>query len=1109
MTEKMKDFEKEIDGLSLEQRQRIELLLSGHKQPYEGVIRRSKAGEPARLSYGQERLYFLHEFYPDLVAYNEASAYVISGEIHHQIFERCINQLFERHEVLRSTFTNIAGTPYQIIQAHHDRTLLYEDVSSLPVGERLAKLRLLMREAIDQPFDLNQDQLMRAHLYQLDEKEMILLLVRHHIISDGWSARQMIEEIIETIHALTTDQSPGVPQPQLQYSDYAEWEREWLQGDKLEKLLDFWRKELSGLIPLRLPIDFPYPVNPSFQGGSVSFQIGRPSLEAIRKLARLENSTLFMVLLAAYQVLLYRYSGQEDFAVGSPVAGRRRTELESLIGFFANNLVLRSHFSGQPTFREYLQRVRNRCLAAYDHQDLPFARLVEILNPERRMHRNPLFEVSFQLRSFYQPKDLDNLQVRQFDLEKNHSKFDLEMEHIEYPDRLEGILTYSKDIFKEISVLYMVNHFNELLNSIVQNPDESVSALNLLSEVERKTILEQWNQTHISWSTNHSTEGIIESWVARQPDALAVVAGNQSLTYSELNKKANQLSRLLRDQNVGAETLVALLLKRSPEMIISILATIKAGAAYLPLDPDYPDERLEYMLDDSEATILITDTSLVGRLKSASIPVILLDTAHEILAQYDTENLTLPRSPRSMVYMIYTSGSTGVPKGVMIEDVGLVNLALSMRETSDWRPGDRVLQFSALNFDISVEEIFGALCNGATLVLRTERMLESVSTFLDENDKYSVTIWDLPTAFWHLVTSEGAGQNMAMPHCLRQVISGGDRMRPDLTGIWKEWAGERVELQNFYGPTEISVAATWADLEEPAQTWRQRREVPIGRPLPNVRVYILDDLMQPSPIGMVGELYVGGTGVGRGYWRKPELTAQVFLPDPFNPGGRIYRTGDRARWLPDGQIEFTGRADFQVKIRGYRIELGEIESILRQHPDVYDCVVLLVEDSDKEKRLVAYVEKKGATHDVRQGLRTYLKSKLPVHMLPAALILLDKLPLTPGGKIDRKALPSPVIDFESNDYVAPRSVIEVKLVHIWEDVLGVPRVGVKDNFFELGGHSLLAMQMLARIQHDFAANIKLQILFENPTVAGLASELRKVFGSPSIDQISGRENGEI
>jgi amino acid adenylation domain-containing protein len=841
---------------------------------------------------------------------------------------------------------------------------------------------------------------------------------------------------------------------------------------------------LDNLPVLELSTDYPRPDAPSNRAATIDLIL--PA--ALVELCRHEGVTLFMSLLALFQALLARYSRQDDFAVGVPIAGRTTVETESLIGCFMNVLVLRADVSGDPSFRKLLARVRDTALNAYANQETPFEKLVEALRPERVANRWPLLQTMLQLRNLpnFDAGGASALKITPFKFDSGSiGGLDLNVEIVKVAGELHCAFIYARELFRRDTIVRMAQHFRALAQACTDDANRPLGGLPILSEEERRVLIE-WNATQTGCPSERCIHQLFETQVEKTPDAIALVFEGEQLSYGELNSRANALAHYLQKLGVGSNVIVGLCATRSIEMIVGLLGILKAGAAYLPLDPVYPRERLAFMLDDAQAPVLLTLASLVDGLPPHTVKRICLDTDWPLIAQECPTNPVSETNPRNLAYVIYTSGSTGTPKAVMVEHGSLVNYCASAATDYALQSGDRVLQFASINFDASAEEIYACLIRGATLVLRNDEMLSSATQFLQTCADWKVSVLSLPTAWWHDIAASVAAEKLAIPAPLRLVIIGGEAASAERLTSWQQWTGSRIELINTYGPTEATVAATrW----KAPQAVNDLAAVPIGRPIANTQVYILDPHLNPVPIGVAGELHLGGAGLARGYLNRPELTAEKFIPNPFSddPNARLYKTGDLARYLADGNIEFLGRIDQQVKIRGFRIELGEIEAVLNQHPSVKACAVLAREDAPGDKRLVAYVVAQDDSTLVPNGLRGFLKRKLPDYMLPSAFVRLDALPHTPNGKLDRRALPTPdqTRDLQAS-YVAPRTHSETILAAIFAEVLKINQVGLNDNFFDLGGHSLLATQVISRVKKTFEIDLQLRALFESSTVAGLS-----------------------
>jgi amino acid adenylation domain-containing protein len=783
--------------------------------------------------------------------------------------------------------------------------------------------------------------------------------------------------------------------------------------------------------------------------------------------------------------------------VGSPIANRNRAEIEGLIGFFVNTLVLRTNLAGNPSFEELLKRVRQVSLGAYAHQDLPFELLVEQLQPQRDLSHTPLFQVMFVLQNApMSALELPGLTLTALESDSGSAQFDLTLSITETESGLVASFEYNTDLFEESSIQRMAGHLQTLLEGIVANPQQRLSELPLLTKSEQHQLLREWNGTEVEYPHNQCIHELFEAQVEKTPDAVAVVFENQQLTYRELNQRANQLAHYLQNLGVKPEVLVGICVERSLDMVVGLLAIFKAGGAYVPLDPAYPQERIALMLNDAQVPVLLTQQHLLGQLPAHTAKVVCLDNDvnWQAVSSAIKQNPLNQTNPANLAYVIYTSGSTGTPKGVTIQHQSLVNFVQATIKEYELQAQDRILQFASISFDVAVEEIFSCLLSGATLVLRTDEMLASIPAFLEKCLILCISVLDIPTSFWHQLTSELSTSKLTLPETLRLVVTGSEKALADTVHTWRKQVEPRLRLVNAYGPTETTVGATVCDLAGTKELIAVEPEVPIGRAIANVQTYVLDSDLQPVPIGVWGELYIGGVGVARGYLHQPELTAHSFIPNPFSnePGSRLYKTGDRVRYRSDGQIEFNGRIDNQVKIRGFRIELGEIEAVLSQHPDVRSTVVIARQDYSNDKRLVAYIvpelDKQQTTKNLNQHLRDYLSKSLPNYMLPSAFVILDKLPLTPNGKVDRKALPMPDTVRPELElvYQPPQTEIEKTIADIWQEVLHVENVGIYDNFFELGGHSLLLVQVHSKLQKIFQKDLLLVEMFQHPTVSHLA-----------------------
>ncbi|MFZ5515906.1 MAG: amino acid adenylation domain-containing protein [Candidatus Zhuqueibacterota bacterium] len=1035
------------------------------------------------LSFAQHRLWFLDQLEPNSAFYNIPTALRFKGKLNVPALEKSFAGIITRHESLRTTFQAFDGKPFQVIAAELPPPVEHIDFRHHPESEKEDLLHKLVYKEAQTPFDLSAGPLVRMKIAQLSEDEFAILVTMHHIISDGWSITVFIQEMAALYEAFSAGGESPLPSLTIQYPDFAHWQRQWLQGAVLDAQISFWKEQLAGCPPiLELPTDRPRPAVQSFNGATLSQFLSGATLDALKKLSREQGCTLFITLLAAFKTLLHRYSGQTDICVGTPIASRNNVETEKLIGFFVNTLVMRSDLSDDPTFLEFMRHVRETALDAYAHQDVPFETVVEAVQPERNMSHSPLFQVMFVLQEARKASmELSDVTITALQTDSGNAKFDLTLEVLEGADQMELSFEYNTDLFNAETIERMAAHFAHLVESIVADPEQRLSALPILSEAEKHRMLIEWNQTAAAYPDQSCVHEVFQQLAGTNPDAVAATYEAASLTYGELNKKANQLARNLLASGLKPEQFVGICMERSLDMVVGILATLKAGGAFVPLDPAYPSERLAYMISDSRLTILLSQERLKPALPENSARTIFLDSQGAEVFQGDDSNVNLPIVPENLAYMIYTSGSTGKPKGTMLQHRGMCNLAQAQQRAFDVTIGSRILQFSSLSFDASVWETVMALLNGSTLCLTQREHLASGQALWQVLREEKINTVTLPPSVAVIIPDE------PLPD-LKVIITAGEKCTAELVS---KWSNNGRKFFNAYGPTETTVCASMLHV---ARHYRQGP--PIGRPIHNFQLYILDPKLNPTPVGVAGELHIGGVGLARGYFNRPDLTAEKFIADPFNrtPGARMYKSGDLARFLPDGNIEFLGRIDHQVKVRGFRIELGEIEAVLAAHPDITDVVVLVREDMPGDKRLVAYLVV-GQGKDLTVGdLRGYLRERLPDYMIPSAFMILNEFPLTPNGKVDRKALPAPDQSRPElgSEYVAPGTEHEIKLAAIVAELLKVEKVGIHDNFFDLGGHSLLATQFISRTRDAFQVELPLRSLFEKPTVAGLVEEIEKV-----------------
>ncbi len=1081
-------------------------------------IARSQDGDAPPLSYAQERMWFLDQLDPGNPAYNRPTGYRLHGPLDAAVLERCLGEIVERHEVLRTTFSSRDGLPFQVVS--RDPSLSFEivDLKELPGARRRMESERLAAAEAQRPFDLAKGPLLRATLIALHETEHILLLVTHHIVFDGWSEAIFLRELTTLYEAFARGEPSPLPALPTQYVDYTVWQRRRLHGRIFEDQLSYWKRQLSGAAVLDLPTDRPRPAVQTFRGAKKFAAFPKNLVEELKALSRREGATLFMTLLAAFQTLLHRYTGQDDIVVGSPIAGRTLPELEGLIGVFINTLVLRGNLSGNPTFTELLARVRKAALEAYEHQELPFEKLVEELRPDRDPGRTPLFQVMFVFENTPRAAlNIGGLEAAPFEADTGAAKFDLTLSIAEAGGSLEATLEYNTDLFEPATVRRMSDHFQTLLEGMVANPEQRLSELPMLTEAEKHRLVVEWNDTKRDYPQDKCIHELFEEQAERTPEATAVVFEERHLIYRELNRRANQVAHHLRKLGVKPDGLVGLYMERSLEMVVGLLGILKAGGAYVPLDSAYPKKRLAFMLAETQPTLVIADRPPADDFPEFDGQVLCLDRDESKYAGEEEKNPEPAAGPDNLAYIMYTSGSTGKPKGVLIRHAGVVNYFFYLRETYNLNGGDTVLQLPPISFDASVRDLLGPLTAGARVVLVNDFDARAPSALLSEIRKRRVTclLSVVPTMLNALLE---AALDRPRVDTMRLILVSGDALSMSSCLKAKEVFGHDVGIVNQYGPTETTLTSSYHRVVDDDS---DRDIAPLGKPIPTARIYILDRDLQIVPTGVAGELHIGGAGLARGYLNSPALTAEKFIPNPFSdePGARLYKTGDLARYLPDGNIEFLGRLDTQVKIRGFRVEPGEIEAALVKHHAVRAAAVAAREEASTGRRLVAYVVPTG-TQVPAAELRDFLKSRLPDYMVPSAFVALAALPLTPNGKIDRRALPAPdrsrPFDFAQdrpelkNTFVAPRNALETTLAAIWAQVLGLEQVGVHDNFFDLGGHSLLATQVISRVREARRVEVNLRTFFERPTVAGLAEVIERAKDSdaesatPKIPRVSRR-----
>jgi len=1045
-------------------------------------------GGPLPLSYSQQRLQFLDQFDPGSAVYNIPTAIRLQGPLNSDVLKRCFFEILRRHESLRTNFIIQDEKPVQIIEPATSFSLPVVDLEAIPEASREAEIRRLADEEARRPFDLSHDLKLRAILLRLGRDDHVLLLTMHHIASDGWSLGVFFREFAALYTAFVSGKPSPLTELPVQYADFAHWQRQRLQGELFETQLAYWERQIGSNAPvLNLQTDRPRPATQTFNGDRCAVEVTSELTASLKKLSRQDGVTLFMMLLASFEALLFRYTGQEDFVIGSPIAGRIRPEIGDLIGFFVNMLPMRADLTGNPTYRQLLQRVRTAALGAYENQEMPFDRLVEELQPARNLSHSPIFQVMFILQNSPMPglDLLPDLTLSLIDVNSGTAKFDLSFSLSDMDGELTGWLEYNSDLFDRETIERMLGHWQMIITAVVSDPDQNLADLSLLTAREQEQLLVDWNETEIEYPREQMIQQLFEVQVAQTPEKVAVVFEDETLTYRQLNERANQLGRYLQSLGVGAESLVGIYMDRSLEMIVGLMGILKVGGAYVPMDPAFPEERLKYMLADSGAKVMLTQQDLPELGGQPDIQPVYLDRDWAAISQESSENLQSQARPENLAYVIYTSGSTGKPKGVQIQHEGVVSFLTSMRQEPGFTAEDILLSVTTLSFDISVLEIFLPLTTGALLVLVSQETAADGRQLTARLDETKATIMQATPATWSMLVESGWQGNDIL-----KVLCGGEALSRALADQLLARCGS---LWNMYGPTETTI---WSAV---VQVHPDKRSVTIGRPIGNTQFYVLDNSLQPLPVGVPGELLIGGVGLARGYLNRPELTVEKFIPDPFiaDPEARLYRTGDLVRYLPDGKIDYLGRFDHQVKIRGFRIELGEIETTLNELPDVRQAVVIVREDVPGDQRLVAYIiyenQQIAEALPTTSELRGYLRERLPDYMIPSNFVSLEHYPQTPNGKIDRRALPVPDQtrpELESV-FVAPRTDTEELLADIWCELLGLDQVGIHDDFFELGGHSLMAVQLISRIRTNLNVEIPLKSMFEAPTVAGLANAVTK------------------
>ncbi|MGH9775269.1 MAG: non-ribosomal peptide synthetase [Candidatus Acidiferrales bacterium] len=1071
----------EAGRLSAAKRELLEKILSRDTAAIPpAVIPRRTASGPVQLSFAQERVWLHSQIAPDLPFYNESATIHRHGPLDIAILERCLAEIIERHEAWRTTFHVANGQPVQIVHpATAGFALPQVDLTRIPQTQREVEARRIFSDEARRLFDLEKGPLVRFLLAKFRDDEYRLFLTLHHIIFDGVS---IFSVFLPELLALYDAFSKGKPSPlaelEIQYGDYADWQRQAQPSESLDEHLAYWRRQLQGNLPvLELPTDRSRPHSQTYRGAMHTFVLPTELGDALRALGQQESVSLFMILVASFAALLHRYSGQDDILIGSATAGRDSSQIQNLLGLFLNTVVICTDLSGRPSFRELLCRIREATLGAMQHDAAPFERLVQEFQPKRDRSRSPLFQVMLTLEPQVQLRD-PNWQLKTLEADTKTAKYDLYPNFDARPDGIWCRMTYNSALFDAATISRMGAHWQTLLNAAVTDPARPVVELPLLTEAERGQILVEWNDTVRQFSQTMCVHQLIEAQVERTPNRVAVTCRGKSLTYRELNARANQLARHLQALGVRPGIVVGICLERSNEMLIALLATLKTGSAYVPCDPSHPEGRLGFMLSDSQAKVLVTCDNFRNRFSIFDGAIACLDSDHRAITAHPAENLCVGITPEAVAYVIYTSGSTGQPKGVQVEHRSLVNFLTSMKVNPGITEKDVLLAVTTVSFDIAALELYLPLTVGARIILASRETAMDGWQLCEELKRSRVTMMQATPATWRLLIVAGWKGEQKF-----KILCGGEKLTRKLAN---QLVDRAKRVWNLYGPTETTV---WSTVQ---RLTRSDGPVRIGHPIGNTQVYVLDARGELLPAGVPGELCIGGTGVARGYLNRPELTAEKFIPNPFHNGERIYRTGDLARFSPDGSLEYLGRTDHQMKIRGHRVEPGEIESVLLGCRGVREAVVVAQGATSADVRLVAYWTAAHTPAPPASDLRNALLKKLPVHMVPSAFVQLDSIPVTPSGKVDRKLL-SARTGMESpmgTCFLAPRDETENRLAAIWKDTLSLPEIGIEDDFFELGGHSLLVAKLSSRIEKEFGQRLTMAAIFEARTIARQADLLK-------------------
>ncbi|MEM7028583.1 MAG: amino acid adenylation domain-containing protein [Chloroflexota bacterium] len=1054
-----------------------------------GIPRQTDEG-PSPLSFSQERLWFLEYFQPDTAAFNLPHAIRMKGYLEFNLFQTALNMVVARHESLRTYFIKTDAGAQQVILPKLNIAISVIDLQEYAAEEQIVKADAYIERDADQPHDITQAPLFRMALIQLAADDQILIVNMHHIISDGWSMTIFTQELFQAYTALVSGEEPSFPELPIQYRDYAVWQRTWLHDNVFEQQLTYWRRQLAQAPAIQtLPSDKPRPEVQTFNTAKHPLHLSAGVTLALKAISQEAGATLYMTLLAGFKLVLSRYLGQTDIVVGTPMANRNRTEVENMIGFMLNTLILRTDLSGNPTFVELLRRIKDVAIGAYANQDIPFEKLVEDLGPERHLNYTPLFQNMFNFHNNPTPDyTLPGLVLTPYGDRGEVEKFDLTFSLYEQNDQVKGHISYNTDLFEDDAMARLANHYQTMLAQIAQTPYQPIAQFSLLNPTEKQQILIDWNDTQAPYP-QQSIPDLFEAQVEETPQATALLFGEQTMTFAELNQQANQLAHYLLAHNIGKGDFVAVSLERSPHMIVALFAILKTGAAYLPLDPAYPQERLTFMLADTEPKLLITETTLAAQFVGHTEKIVCLDTATTDLKQFSDQNpsLSSPLALDDVAYVIYTSGSTGRPKGVLGLHRGAINRFHWMWQTYPFAEQEVGCQKTALSFVDSVWEIFGTLLAGIPLVIIPDDIVKDTKQFIATLKAHQVSRIVLVPSLLRVMLDIFPDLQQQVP-ALQFWVTSGEVIPIALARQFSHQMPGRT-LINLYGSSEVSADVTYFDVSHD----KISDTVPIGYPIANTAIYLLDQDLNPVPVGVPGHLYVSGAGLAQGYLKRPDMTTERFIDNPFKTVGyeKLYQTGDLAKYRVDGAIEFLGRSDHQVKIRGYRIELGEVEEALAQHEAVTQAIVMVIEHQPDNTQLIAYITSNAAKSLVIDDLRQSLKQKLPAYMIPAVFIELDAFPLTPNGKIDRQALQKikPATQIGQAAIVPPRNQTEETLLGIWCAILKLDNMSIHDDFFDIGGHSLLAVQLFDQIEKKLQQTLPLVTLIQAPTIAELAKIL--------------------